>query len=714
MKAPARTWTRQAFIVLGALIAGTVMASPFFVHRGSGGKGLWMVSTHDMVQHLAVMKDFDRVLKSGTLYPRWLPDINNGYGIPWMNFYPPGFYYVASLVNAVLNDWVRTLFAISALGFAASGLAFYWLARAFYGRMASAVAALFYMVLPYHVINLYWQGAMPQFLGFIFLPLTLLFAFRVGAQGRARDYAGLGLFYGAYLMTHAPVSFLMSYTLAFYGLLWAAQERDWKIAFRIAIGMVLGLSLGAIYWLPAAIETKDIQEHFSAIFPYHNSYITLLPLEGFGNLLNHSFALQTVTIIAAALTIRAFSRTSGPSKPSSQAGEPGPVSSRQTRLWIVLAAVTTFMSTSFSIYISKLLPKIQVATFAWRWLAISSLFTALLVGAALDRLRERSKLTAMRRWAYGSAIAALMVWSVLFTVQGVIKGALSNAPFSTPTDYVEAGFTPINSTAPQSLPETPTVVIQPEGGASEIIRWEPYHRLVAVRLDQPSEVRIKTYNFPGWTASVDGEKVPLSSDKDGVQVVSVPAGRHKIESSFVNTPPRTAGALLSALALLAVVGLAGLDRVREARRAGGEAVSRKALYVRSLKPLAPIVAALLIGAALLFWLGGRGRSAPASGSDAPARAGRSATLGSEAVLHIDGVPSVMAAVDERALDELMNALPARDNSRVESLVQSAQVLRVANDTHVRILEFGGGKTKVRILQGEHLMAEVWVPERWIR
>lgn len=714
MKAPARSWTRPASIVLGALIAGTVMASPFFVHRGPGGASVWMVSTHDMVQHLAVMKDFDRVLKSGTLYPRWLPDINNGYGIPWMNFYPPGFYYVASIVNAALNDWVRTLFAISALGFAASGLAFYWLARTFYGCTASVVAALFYMVLPYHVINLYWQGAMPQFLGFIFLPLTLLFAFRVGAQGRARDYAGLGLFYGAYLMTHAPVSFLMSYTLAFYGLLWAARERDWKIAFRIATGMVLGLSLGAIYWLPAAIETKDIQEHFSAIFPYHNSYITLLPLEGFGKLLNHSFALQAVIIIAAILTIRALSRASGASQPSSQNGEPDSASLGQTRLWIVLAAMTTFMSTSFSIYISKLLPKIQVATFAWRWLAISSLFTALLVGAALDRLRKRSNVTPLRRWAYGGGIAALIVWNVLFTVQGVIRGALSNAPFSTPSDYVEAGFTPINSTVPQSLPETPRVVIQPEGGASEIIRWEPYHRLIAVRLDLPSEVRIKTYNFPGWTSRVDDQKVPVSSDKDGVQVVSVPAGRHKIESSFLNTPPRTAGTLLSALGLLAVVGLAVLDRLRDARQAGGEAVSRKPLYIRSLKSLAPVVAPLLIGTTLLFWLSGRGRSSPASGSDAQVKAGGSATLGSEAVLHIDGVPSVLAAVDERALDELMNALAARDTLRVDSLVQSTQVLRVANDTHVRILEFGGGKTKVRILQGEHLMTEVWVPERWIR
>src|SRR5262245_51518690 len=213
MRFPQNWWTGKISIAVLMSAAAFILSTPFFVHRDAGGVALRMISTHDLIQHHAVLKDFDKVLRSGILYPRWLPDINNGYGIPWMNFYPPGFYYLASLLNSALNDWVRTLFAITALGFAASGLAFYWLARTFYSQLASVVAALFYMVLPYHVINLYWQGAMPQFLGFIFLPLTLLFAFRVGAHGRARDYAGLGLFYGGYLMTHAPVSFLMTYTL---------------------------------------------------------------------------------------------------------------------------------------------------------------------------------------------------------------------------------------------------------------------------------------------------------------------------------------------------------------------------------------------------------------------------------------------------------------------------------------------------------------------
>jgi hypothetical protein len=705
MKPGMKQWTKPALISLGAFIAGALIATPFFVHKDFASKGLWMVNTHDMIQHLAVMKDFDKVLKSGTLYPRWLSDINNGYGIPWMNFYPPGFYYAASIVNAAFNDWTKTLFAISIFGFAASGLAFYWLVREFRSTTASAIAALFYMLVPYHVINLYWQGAMPQFLGFIFLPLTLLFAYRVGSAGRLRDYAGLGLFYGAYLMTHAPVSFLMSYTLAFYGIVWTVWRRDWKIALRIAMGMIVGLALGAIYWLPAAIETKDIQEHFTALFPYNKSYITLMPLEGFGNLLNHSFALQTLTIILAAFIIRNFLRTNDESSDWKM----------QTRMWILMAAVTTFMSTSFSIYVSELLPKIQIATFAWRWLAISNLFTALLVAAAIDRLRAHTNLTAMKRWACAGGLAALMVWNVGYTIQGVVRGALSNPPFNAPEMYVEGGFTPVNSTLPQNLPETPQVVIQPEGGASETIRWDPYHRDLAVSVDQPSQVRLRTYNFPGWSATVDGQKTPIESDRDGIQIVSVPAGRHRIESSFTNTAPRTVGALLSALGLLAVLSLGTFDRAREANRLAEEATtSRVTLYVKLLKPVAPVAFALLIGAVLLFWLSSGGRSAPAAGNNLSVKTRTSAASTDEKMLHIDGATSVVAAADERALDDLMNALASRNNSGVDSLVESGRAFRLPNDTTVRMLQFGGGKTKVRILQGEHLMTEVWVPERWIK
>jgi uncharacterized membrane protein YfhO len=84
-----------------------------------------------------------------------------------------------------------------------------------------------------------------------------------------------------------------------------------------------------------------------------------------------------------------------------------------------------------------------------------------------------------------------------------------------------------------------------------------------VRVDQPSELRIKTYNFPGWTARIDGKVVPMLSDKDGVQQVEVPSGVHNVQASFENTPPRTAGTVLSAVGLLIIIGLRFADRSRK-------------------------------------------------------------------------------------------------------------------------------------------------------
>jgi hypothetical protein len=133
-----------------------------------------------------------------------------------------------------------------------------------------------------------------------------------------------------------------------------------------------------------------------------------------------------------------------------------------------------------------------------------------------------------------------------------------------------------------------------------------------------------------------------------------------------------------------------------------------------LKPVAPVASALLIGAVLLLWLSGGGRSAPAVGNNLSVKTQTSVASNAEKVLHIDGATTVIAAADERALDELMNALASRNNSEVDSLVESGRAFRLPNDTTVRILQFGGGKTKVRILQGEHLMTEVWAPERWIK
>lgn len=711
-EAAPESWRFKIALVAGAVLMAALTVAPFFVrieHRASGRKlSLGLQSTHDLTAHLGAMEQFDKSLRSGVLYPRWQPDINGGYGNAFTNFYPPIGYYITSIIHTVVDDWVATLAVVCVIAMAASALTFYFLSRAVYGKAASLIGAFFYMVLPYHVLDLYWRGALAELLGLVFLPLLIYFALRVGEKGRPVDYAGLGLTYGLLVMTHLPVGYLMSFTLVVYAIAWSLMERNKTILLRIAGGMSLGLLVSAIYLLPAVVEAKYAHEENSGIFPYDTGYLPSLPAGNdiFRDTLNHSFMLQAIALAVALIVVRSMWRARNNSKP---------VPLSPTRLWATMGVSATFMVTALSFYVSKLIPRTELVQFPWRWLAIAGLFTSLLLAAAIDSLSGDSAMR-RRRSIYRSAILVVVCLNVWLTVQRVIVGAQGNTSVPTTSQLVDPNYTPRGSTLPRQLNDTPRAMIDPKDGVVEILRWDPQHREVGVRVYEPTRIRLKTYNFPGWTARIDGKPVPMLSDMDGVQIVDVSAGAHTIEASFVNTPPRTAGALLSALALLAVIGLAILDRVRNTRRVTAGPTSRKLATVRSLKPLAVMASVLLIGAVILFWLTLRGRSgsSPASGGGPSATTGGITSVGSEGTLHIDNATSMFVGVDERALGPLVNALASKDNSMLDAIVDSGEVLRVANDTRVRILVLRAGTTKVRILQGEHVMAEGWVAERWIK
>src|SRR5262249_39918776 len=285
----------------GFVVLSTLLVFPFFYSKTeviSGRRVYKMLGTHDLLTHVKMMQQFELSLRSGILEPRWFSEVNNGYGSATFNYYPRLFYYLTTLANLFFRDWSATLLFLSIVCLALSGAAMYWAARMFYSRPGSVAAAALYMLLPYHLLDLYWRGALTEYAGFILLPLILRFAIKVGTESRAVNYAGLGLAYGIHLMTHMPVALMFSYGMVFFAIVWAAQKRDVRILFRIGAGMALGVLLSATYWLPAVLETRLVYEWASAVFPYHSVYIT--PLEeanAFDTLIILTFKYNLVLVI---------------------------------------------------------------------------------------------------------------------------------------------------------------------------------------------------------------------------------------------------------------------------------------------------------------------------------------------------------------------------------------------------------------------------------
>ena len=248
-----------------------------------------------------------------------------------------------------------------------------------------------------------------------------------------------------------------------------------------------GIRLSAIYWLTAALETKYAYEYTTDLFPYHESYITLLDVRDKGSfteffrVFNQVFVFGALALVVIVVVLRVLRRN--------QNLEAGMGRWTQLSMWMVMAIATTFMSTSFSIYISKLLPKIQVAVPAWRWLAIAGMFTSFLVAATVDLLRRRTDLGPRVLWACRIAFALIIALNLEGSNRSTIIKPLSNPtyhPAGIAWDKVESGLTPRDSTHPEDLADTQLAVTEPVSAPVEVSKrdehlmvdgWVPERRL---------------------------------------------------------------------------------------------------------------------------------------------------------------------------------------------------------------------------------------------
>src|SRR5260370_13291292 len=269
---------------------------------------LRMPDSHDIFLHYDQMKSFYTGLRAGEIYPRWEVETNRGFGAPTTCFYPPAIYYVTSLFYFIARNWVLSLLWTHLAIMAASAAAIYLYARRSLSRPAAALAMACYTILPYHLIDQYQRGALAELLGFVWMPLILLFIERLfdppGGPSSVADasleqatkaegtggvspldkrrsvvrcisaIAGLALVYGAFIWSHPPTAFQFSMVLAVFILLLALARKKWRGIALTGAGVALGLALSSAYLYPAYLEKNLIHNEFIAEnWPYRQSYV---------------------------------------------------------------------------------------------------------------------------------------------------------------------------------------------------------------------------------------------------------------------------------------------------------------------------------------------------------------------------------------------------------------------------------------------------------
>jgi len=570
-------------VTLPILLSAAATVPFYFMGQPEDNGSRWRVrmpDTHDMFLHWDQMKSFYKGLHAGESYPRWEEETNRGFGAPTTSYYPPGVYYLTSAVYVVVRDWLRTLLWTHLLMMAASAAAIYLYARRSMSRIPALVAMAAYVFLPFHLIDQYQRGAMAELLSFVWMPLIMLFAEQLFGAGRAAvenqendslvqenrgsrltrpasimlAIAGLAASYGAFLWSHPPTAYQFSMVVAIFLPLLALFRRNWKGLLFSGFGLALGLALSAAYLLPAAREQELIRHEFvSQNWPYHESYVFLHTeyIEanwGFFNLINHTWLFNTAVIVVGLFAALVFTQRFRDRARSPRSN---------AILWGVLGCFASFMMTSASYPIGARLPKIDIGVFSWRMLSITTLMAALLAGvcaqAAIEAHRQSKKLSSR---ALGAVAAVVMLGTLVFTGFEVASPIWSAPLFEPEAEHLNLAIIPRTAPDdPEDLPDVEPVELDEENGSVRVERWDPQHREIAVQLEDADQVWIRTFNFPGWTATVDGSPARIETGEDlGDITIDLEAGSHKIVLDYLETPVRRRGRIITTSTFLLLIG----------------------------------------------------------------------------------------------------------------------------------------------------------------
>ncbi len=552
----------------------------------------------DVLYHVYRAAEMDRSWAHGVLFPRWAETFYTGYGSPLFNYYASLTYYLTSLLMRLFVwsavDTLRAVIVISLLG---GGAGMYGFTRGLAGRAGGVLAAVIYVYSPYLVYTEpYSRGAYPELLAFGLFPAVMWAYRRLCHSRRGSAFIAAVVGSAALILTHNLMALVLSSLLVGW-LVWEAvfgrrRDRQGAAALRPYnegipfAALAMGVGLAAFFWLPVMQEGGAVKlanltgtaelnyqnffvpaAHLLAASPRHDLSVTNA-LEHQLNLGVAQWGLGLVGALGtAALGLR----------------------SRRiewTALYFALAAVgLIFLISTAAAPVWQLLTPMAFLQFPWRLLG-----PAVFCLAALGGMNAVWIARLPRRW--GRIILAGMVVAVVALAAPtlVIPEWIYPTVDSSVAAYHEAelkGFQRATTFSNEYLPQT--VAVEPDatprlladyadgypvnkahlealppGVTVEVVDHGPQHDVWRVQADAPFTMEVLTYMFPGWTAEIDGQAVPVTaSEPHGLIQFPVPAGEHTVRLWLGGTPARDLGTAISLLSLGGlVIGAVWLGRRR--------------------------------------------------------------------------------------------------------------------------------------------------------
>lgn len=499
----------------------------------------------------------------GDLYPRWLSDINDGFGSPAFFFYPPLTHFIGAISYPLFPDPLgfshRVAFAM-VCAFVAGGIGTYaWLKKVVGHEWSATIGALFYLLAPYHLfVDTYLRTAAAELWAFAWAPWTL-FSIHLFTTRSTRAIAICSLTVAALLFSHAPSSLFLIPAYCCYATFVAKQERRPRVFFYTLVCIALACLLSAIYLATALTHTGHINT--SALF---TGYYDTLKWFFFNEMRWPNQTTENAIIrVAAPQNIAAVMLAIGCLTA---------VREKKVRAytWLSLAGMTCvfILMTRFSLPMWKAFPIMQKMQFPWRMLMLQSVFLASLAASCsygitmLAPNRKRKILASMVLLLLAGCLAV----NVVLTIHAKPhffwdEVALDNR--DTP-EYSLGDVVQLEKLFPGGA----DVAVFKGHGEAKLIKKSPRSLLLEINALDDVRIIIRQFSYPGWEYKADSsasESRPVSvlSHSQPILALDAGPGHHRMEIFLTRTKTEDLGIILSIAGLLALSLFLWLDARRK-------------------------------------------------------------------------------------------------------------------------------------------------------
>lgn len=504
------------------LLVGCLFLSPFFQ------KGYF--ETHDGEWAIVRLAEMSREIRDFQIPPRWSDFLNHGFGYPlFLYIYPLPYYFgvLLKLTGLSLTDSIKAEFILGTL---ISGLGMYFYAKRYWGYFGGLISSIFFIILPYRLIDLYVRGSLGEIVALAVVPWLFWSVDRLLSHEQ-KTTTITAILFSLLILSHNASALLFFILLIIYVLVFFWKRK--KEVIKLGIAIFQGFLLTSFFWLPVLFEKNYVYLGHTPIANRSLHFITILellrPLKeitvrppvfiGFAHL------LVLVLVVILYLFNRKLKHKS---------------LLAYSLIVIFISLIPLFSYTSFI----WSLPIVNLIDFPWRLLIVTGFLLSFISGSIV--FFPKGKIL-------GLAILVIGIGLCLPLVRAQKRIDKDDSYYETN----DATTTSNDELMPIWVEVKPTNrytdKIISDSSAVSNLSYNSKQIKFNLNTDRPGFITINSIYFPGWVFTIDKQQTQIILAKGtGLITLFAPQGVHTVEGKFNNTKTRFIADILSFFGLISL------------------------------------------------------------------------------------------------------------------------------------------------------------------